>query len=177
MRQPVRGRRSEDFVDDSELKGILDRVQQWGIAADNKVNVLTAIQAAVFAFILPKTGDWIQRPSTSNYMSVALALGLLLLVAALGASVAAIFPRTKNPHRLKSVTFFGDINAMTAADYRKKLDAMTPPRWKEDYISQIHTNSIITTRKHHTIKIAVALFTAGLGVLGACYGVAVTGGW
>ena len=162
---------------DHDLKGILDRVQTWGIAADNKVNVLTAVQAAVFAFVLPKTGEWFDKPATSFWMEVFLACGLLLLAGGLAKCVDAIFPRTKNTQRIKSMTFFGDINALSLEEYRATLQEMTPEKWREDYVSQIHTNAVIATRKHQSIKIAVSLFGSGIVVLGVCYSVALLGGW
>ena len=64
-------------MNDQDLEKILDRVQSWGMAADNTVNGLTAIQAAVFAFLLPKLGEWIQNPAASVWMKIFLVVAVI----------------------------------------------------------------------------------------------------
>jgi hypothetical protein len=157
------------MIQREELKELLNRVQYFGSAADSKVGVLTAIQAAVFAYILPELGEWLEKSTTSVLMRGALVLGIVLMGYGIFKSIEAIFPRTRNPRRLKSVTFFGDIALLDVPEYRHKLESMTEEAWQADYISQIHTNSVITAQKYHSIKVAVAAFGLGMLELAACY--------
>jgi hypothetical protein len=69
----------------------------------------------------------------------------------------------------KSVTYFGDIADMTRADYRERLNAITPADLREDWIGQIHLSAGIAGRKHHNIKVAILLFCIGTMIIGWTY--------
>jgi len=168
---------SHPTLTEEQLKSILDRVQSGSQAADNKVNILTAVQAAVFAYILPGIADWLHQSGASFSMRGSLIVGAILLTIGIGASLSAIFPRTKNSRRKKSLTFFRDIASMKVDEYATKLRAATASEREEDYIAQIHINAVIATAKHRHFKTAVVLFASGLSILGLCYVVSLAGGW
>lgn len=150
-----------------ELERILDRVHEWTRAADAKTDVLVAIQAGVLAFLLPPVTTWWTNATMPppRWVQGGIALGLAALVIGIYNALMALFPRTKNPHRLKSVTFFGDIAAWKLDEYRSKLDEITNERWREDLVTQIHASAAICVMKHHAIKVSVVFFVIGLATL------------
>jgi hypothetical protein len=157
------------MIERAQLESILNRVQQWVLAADTKVSVLAATEAAVFAYVLPALAEWLEDASTTTVIRAGLFVAILLLAYGIYRSLDALLPRTRNPHRLKSVTFFGDIATLTPDAYRARLKEMTNDDWEADYVNQIHTNAVIASGKHHSVRVGVVSFGIGLTVLAACY--------
>jgi Pycsar effector protein len=160
--------------DQSSLVGILNRVQGWTVAADQKISVITAIQTIACGFLFPELRDWIRAQHTSACIRVFLVIGAALLAVGIGYSLRALFPVIKEKTS-RSATFFGSIQGWTLNEYRRHLAAMTPEDWHEDYVSQIHVNSTITTRKFQRAQRSVQCFGVGLAILGACYVAALAG--
>lgn len=152
----------------SSLVGILNRVQAWTVAADQKISVVTAVQTLACGFLFPEVRDWISRPSTSTLLRVALLIGCGCLVASIACSLRALFPVTK-VGSAKSATFFGTIESWSLADYEKHIAAMDSAAWNADYLSQIHVNSRIATRKYELAKTSILLFVIGSVIVGFCY--------
>jgi hypothetical protein len=172
------------MIETKELEPILDRIHEWTRAADVKVDILTAIEAGVVALMLPALVAWIQDPHNAAENKLWFSLGFGFLLVALMKSLQALFPRTTDQwwRRLwrwgkrdraneihKSITYFGDIADMTRADYRDRLDTITPEDLREDWISQIHLSAGIAGRKHHNIKLAILLFCIGMVIIGGTY--------
>src|SRR6266513_655993 len=125
-----------------DYEAILARIQQMQASADSKTGVLTAIQVGVLAYVLPAVAGWLEKPTTSALIQIGLAFGAGLMALGIGLAMFALFPRTKNPHSIRSVTFFGDIDTLSSDDYSQKLEKMDEPEWKAEYINQIHVNAV-----------------------------------
>jgi peptidoglycan/LPS O-acetylase OafA/YrhL len=80
-------------IETKDLEPILDRVHEWTRSADTKVDILTAIEAAVVALLISPLVTWVQDPKAENWQKLMFVLGFLLLVAALINSLQALFPR------------------------------------------------------------------------------------
>jgi hypothetical protein len=165
---------SDAVSEQSSLVGILDRVQGWTVAADQKISVVTAVQTLACGFMFPELRDWLQNAATSPSLKVLLFAAGALLVAGVGLSLRALFPVIKEAAP-RSATFFGSIDALTAAEYRALLDGMDAAAWQADYVSQIHVGARIAARKHRLVQLGVKVFVAGLGVVGICYAAALAG--
>ena len=172
------------MIKTEDLERILDRVHEWTRAADVKVDILTAIEAGVVALLMPSLVGWINDPRNPLDDRIWFSVGFAFLLFALTKSLQALFPRTsdqwwkrllqwvkgEHPDEIqKSITYFGHIADMTLADYRERLNTITPADLREDWIKQIHLSAGIAGRKHHNIKVAILLFCIGLFIIGWTY--------
>jgi membrane associated rhomboid family serine protease len=156
------------MLETRDLENILNRVHQWTWQVDQKISIFAAIQGAVFGVLLQPLFTWYQTATSERYR-VAIFLGLALQIVGIVHSAIALFPRTKNPTRTKSVTFFGDIAAQSLEDYIKKLKSMTDAAYQQDCIGQIHTCARIAALKFRYFKRAVRLSGVGLIVIALGY--------
>lgn len=154
---------SNDVRELSDLKGILDRVQLWTAAADQKTEVLTAVETLALGFLLPQVSVWLNAPHTTSLIKVLLHASCLMLAAGVAVSVYALFPRTAPT--AGSLTFFGTIQGLSLEEYRSRLGAADEKTWADDYTSQIHECSRIALTKFSLLKHSVKLFGAGLALM------------
>ncbi len=163
-----------ELTEQSSLVGILNRVQGWITAVDQKVEVVTAVQTLACGFLFPEIRDWISRPHTSLYLKVGLFAGCGLLIVSIGFSLRALYPVVKGDAR-RSATFFGTIQAWSVEEYDKHMALMDAAAWKADYISQIHVNSRVAARKYDLAKTSIVLFVIGFATVVVCYLAALAG--
>lgn len=165
--------------DHRSLVGILNRVQGWITAADQKIGVITAIQTIVSGFLFNEISDRLETERTSIAVRVALHLGAIPLAVGIGYSVIGLFPQLRKQKRRwapgQSATFFGHIQALPLEEYRKKLSDMTDDDWREDYVAQIHNNAIIANDKYQAVQYSVIWFGIGLLVITIAYFMALAG--
>ncbi len=112
-----------------DLVGILNRVQGWTVAVDQKISVIAAVQAIVCGFLFSELRDWLDAEHTTTLIKVLVFAGGGLLLVGIGFSLRASFPVIEGA-RLKSVTFFGTIASWSPAEYQKRLEEMTDDDWK-----------------------------------------------
>lgn len=165
--------------DQRNLVGILNRIQAWTVAADQKISVITAVEALICGFLFNELNSWLQTPSASMTVRLMLHVGAAGLAIGIGYSVLGLFPQLKKQKlRLtpgKSVTFFGHIEELPLEEYREKLQAMTEDDWREDYVAQIHVNAVIASDKFKAAQKSVLWFGFGLFVIVLTYLVALLG--
>ena len=161
---------ASDRTDLGDLKGILDRVQQWTAAADQKTEILTAIETLALGFVLPQVSTWLGAEHTTPLIKVMLHASCVVLAVGVAMSVYALFPRTAPS--ADSLTYFGSIQGMSLEEYRRRLEAMDPAGWADDYTSQIHECSRIALAKFRLLKRSVKLFGGGLALMVLTYVVA-----
>lgn len=163
----------------SSLVGILNRIQAWIVAADQKISVVTAIETLICGFLFVELKSWIQNPITSMTVRVMLHASAAVLAIGLGYSVLALFPQLKKKkHRRspgQSAMFFGHIQQLPLEEYRQKLQAMTEEDWQEDYTAQVHTNAVVATDKFKAVQKSILWFAAGLSAVILSYGIALVG--
>ena len=155
------------MLEKTDLESILNRVHTWTHQVDEKVNVLLAAQVGLFAFILEplteifKNADWSYKAAVGTAFS--------LQIWAIWHAGRALFPQTHNVSRHHSVTFFGDIASQSLDDYRKRVQAMTPQSYDDDFLAQIHVCSQIVTLKFTHFKKSIIRAGIGLALLGITY--------
>lgn len=155
-----------------DLPTILDRVQAWITSVDQKLGVIAAIQTIACGFLFPELSEWVQKPTTSAGVKVALVAGAVVLAMGLGFALYALFPitTTTNKRKKTSVTFFGSIVEFDSNnEYGERLEKMSKEAWRAEYLSQIRICSQIATTKYDRVKVSILVFVGGLGIVSACY--------
>ena len=109
--------------EDDRLVGILNRIQGWSVAADQKTGVIVAIQTLACGFLFPEVRDWFKSPHTSVGINIALLAAGCLLGAGIANALRALFPNIQGPE-LRSVTFFGSIQMWSLEGFRQRLENM-----------------------------------------------------
>lgn len=125
---------------------ILDKQLGWIAAADAKVAVVIAVNAATLtalaAFAASKT--------LSICAIFLLAIPVSFIVAALYCTSKALSPQTDGPQQ--SIVFFGTIEKMASADYVSTLSSISLRELQKDIGKQIHRNAQIATTKHRWVR-------------------------
>lgn len=150
-----------------DLENILNRVHTWTHQVDEKVNVLLAAQVGLFAFLLQPLIEIFKNAHWTYKAAVGTALGFQIW--AIWHAGRALFPQTHNASSHHSVTFFGDIASESLDDYRKRVHAMTPESYDDDFLAQIHICSQIVVSKFTHFKKSIIRAGIGLGLLGITY--------
>lgn len=169
----------------SDLENILKRIHEWTWRVDTKVQILIALEALAFGFLLPHVTG---RMKDASELSTTLAVvGVGMLVVSLVKNLQALFPRLhgldwrtvlrslvgKNSSVAlpTSVTFFDHIAQMTLSDYRNRVNGMESDSadYREEFISQIHICAVIVSRKFHDFRLSALVFAIGVGFIAASH--------
>ncbi|MBI3493811.1 MAG: hypothetical protein HY047_18845 [Acidobacteria bacterium] len=153
----------------TDLERILDRIHAWTRSVDQRIGVLVGLESAVLGFALIRILDWYHRLTERPWFQGAILIGLGLLTASIVEALRALFPRTGNVSRCRSLTFFGDIAGESLDSYRQKVDSANDESYRRDFVDQIHTSSVIAARKFHSFKLSVLLFASGLATVACAY--------
>ncbi|HKY22796.1 MAG TPA: Pycsar system effector family protein [Vicinamibacterales bacterium] len=177
----------------SDLESILKRVQEWIWRLDTKVNILIALEALGATTLGPRVLLWL--PNRSPLVTWVAGAGLGFVCVSALKNVQALFPRLapfdlgrflkteiwgvlaglviggRKPPAPTSVTFFGHIGAMKLDEFRRRVNEMDSEgeEWREEFIQQIHINSVIANKKFHDFKVATTAFVVGVALLATAY--------
>ena len=151
----------------TQMEKILDRVQEWIRAADQKISILLAFQGVVIAMFASKILIWVGDAVTcGGYWSFA-----LLLLGPAGMAVGAVqILRALSPHvshslPKSSISFFGDIAKHTHVDYQNDVAAAGDNTYEDDLVSQTYASSVIANTKHSRFSSSVRWFFGGLSLV------------
>ncbi len=132
----------------------LELVNGWINNLDAKASFLLAYIAVVMGFAISCGCPEIFRaevpdPITTGYIvKMALTIGLFLsLILSVVFLLGTLTARTKNNSGKYSMMFFGEIAKLSLNDYKAKVLNRTEDELIKDVLEQIHTNSIICTKK------------------------------
>jgi hypothetical protein len=149
------------------MEKILDRVQEWIKAADQKISVLLAFQGVVVGIFAPKILAWMRTcVSCDGYWSfsfllfgsASMAFGAVQILRALSPRVSHTLPKS-------SISFFGDIAKRTLTDYQNDVAAAGDDAYKDDLVSQTHASAVIANAKHSRFSSSVRWFFGGLALI------------
>lgn len=127
-------------------KWLLERQLGWISAADAKVAAVITLDTAALGGLAAAFSA--SQPPRSAWCYLAITLGAVGMIVALGCAALAAMPRTDGPPR--SMIFFGRIKSdYSAPDFVVAFDARTPKEWIDDVATQIHRNAEIAAKKHH----------------------------
>lgn len=143
----------------------------WIRHADSKIAVTLAFITATGVMLFNLVHDL----GTWKCTTIVFTLGTILaLVGAMVFSTSALAPRTKaSKGTPPNPLFFGAIASMDKASYLTTLSTLTsaPEELVLKTADQVHENSVIATKKHQRVKIAIRFELAAavsVALLGLC---------
>lgn len=98
---------------------------------------------------------WQKTLINYNFTMINMIMDSIILIVVIAALITIFFtvsPRNKNQNTSKSVCFFGTIAEMKIIDFQKCYNNLNDDEIKEQIKEQIHTNSIILSKKMKWIK-------------------------
>ncbi|NFH69615.1 hypothetical protein FDC35_06845 [Clostridium botulinum] len=137
---------------------ILGMVNTWITNIDTKVSYLLALTGVLIGVVLnkgfPSSLKRVSQISKLAELSGGEIIGaslicLLYIVSFISVIyfILAIIATIKNPNNAQSIFFFGSIGNQKFIDYTTKINGMSEQDIIEDLEEQIHTNSIICSKK------------------------------
>lgn len=147
----------------------------WIRHADSKIAVTLAFITATGVMLFNLVHDLGAWKATTIFFTVAT---ILALVGAMVFSTSALAPRTKaSKGSPLNPLFFAAIASMDKASYLTTLSTLTstPEELVLKTADQVHENSVIATKKHRRVKIAIRFEVAAaisVALLGLCQSLA-----
>ncbi len=149
-------------MDADELREILNRNLDFIKQADAKAGLLFSIQLVVMGFLIQKAYLFVDKLwSTLLLVGLTLLSGLALLFLA-----KTVYPKVSDTSTRHSLLYFGSIKTFTLGQFKKKIEKVRKQELRDDLICQVHTTSIIVSRKMNNLKIALWLFILFTGLSG-----------
>lgn len=151
----------------TQIEKILDRIQEWIKAADQKISVLLAFQGVVLTLIAPKLLAWFRFAVAHGRLTSfsLLLLGSLALLAGVVHILRALIPSLKHVLPSASITFFGDIAGMKLADFKNAIAGANDASLKDDLIAQAYVSASIASKKHVRFVSSIKWFFIGLVIV------------
>lgn len=132
----------------------LDITNSWIASLDNKASIMLAYLAVMIGFVVSHGFPVLLSRSECCEFDFSNVIKIIILVAlyiTLSVSVVlqflALKARTKKTNSNHSLLFFGEISEMSLNDYKSRILNRTEEGLIKDILEQIHTNSIICSRK------------------------------
>lgn len=136
----------------------LGMINAWISNMDTKVSFALTLSGVLIGFIfstgLPNIFKIISGVSKLEELNGGQIIGAILVCILYVVSfisilyfMLAIIARIKNPNNAQSVFFFGSIATMKFMEYKTKVNSMSEEEILEDLKEQIHTNSMICSKK------------------------------
>ena len=141
---------------------LLELTNSWIGNMDTKASFLLAYLALVNGFVVSNGVPSIfsELPSIPTgvdiWLKKILAIALYLtLVSSLFLLLGTLTARLKGNKKKTSLLFFGEIASMSLNDYKAKILNRTEEELIKDVLEQIHTNSLICTKKSRYYNVGV----------------------
>lgn len=175
IKHPKRDRYNSDRID--FLGDLLNRVDGWLRYAEAKNGVLLTLSSAAVGVALRIGFDGCFGMAAVSYWA-----GILLCLAAMAYLISSFVPRldslfqslsrpfkvNQSPPSNPNLIFFGDISSIPISEFaaglsnRLGIPTSQLSNLENDFIQQIHINSIIASRKFQFFGPSVVLFSVGL---------------
>lgn len=148
-----------------QLEKQLARVQEWIRSADQKNSIFLALVVGVSAISAKPLAELVQVNilDYSLWQLLLIALALELLIWSIIKSLFCLKPSLNT--KAKSLTYFGSIATLKSSTYKSKVKRLSGAAYEDELIEQIHTSSIIASRKHRQLSEAVLLFISGAALM------------
>lgn len=148
-----------------DLENILNRVHEWIRSADQKISIFLAFEGIVVTLLAPSLFDWVQLAllECRPFSLLLLCTGIGFIFYSLYKMIfQALMPRVAHNLLTRSILFFGDIASYELHEYQERLKQINDDDLKADFVSQIHTSSVIATLKHGKFKESVTIASIGI---------------
>ncbi|MBM3210342.1 hypothetical protein FJZ39_03330 [Candidatus Saccharibacteria bacterium] len=149
-----------------EIEKLLDKIHDWIKSVDQKVSIALALEVGVLALIAVPTTKLIQHSFFDlNWSQIGLlVVSFVLFAYGMLKAVWALKPRLRLPKKMTSLLYFESISRMKYEDFRKKLNAQRTPAYKEELAAQVHTSSVIASKKHRALAESLILFVLAVTI-------------
>lgn len=152
---------------------ILGMVNAWITNIDTKVSFALALTGVLIGFIFNKgVPSALKRVSEVSKLAelsggeiIATILVCLLYIVSFISIIyflLAIMGRVKNLNNTQSIFFFGSIGSQKLVDYKTKINEMSEQELIEDIEEQIHTNSMICSKKVKCYNIGIKFLVTNI---------------
>lgn len=151
----------------------LARIHEWIRAADQKLSIFVALQAALILAVTPLfLTELAEKQSTLGWQIVtAIVVAYIFFGCGLVACLISLYSNLKVKQKGKkesitedqlSLTFFNHISNMTSESYKKRMRGMNKKTYEEELLSQVYVSANIATKKHRFFNAALILFVIGM---------------
>lgn len=125
----------------------------WIKASETRISLTLPLSTGMLgalAFITSSDG------LNNNLMVSGIAAATFLTVSILS-GVSAYFPRTESSN--PSLIFFGTIAAVSAPDFKQRIQSRNDDDYEDDLVSQVHRNACIALIKYKRFQYSITLLT------------------
>nr|WP_207755768.1 Pycsar system effector family protein [Clostridium botulinum] len=151
----------------------LEIVNEWTSNIDTKISYSLTLTGVLIGFIfnkgLPSAWKRVSEVSklaelSGSEIGAAILVSLLYIVSFISilCFMLAIIARIKNFNNAQSIFFFGSIGKQKLVDYISKINGMSEQNIIEDLEEQIHTNSMICSKKAKCYNIGIKFLVANI---------------
>lgn len=151
----------------------LARIHEWIRAADQKLSIFVALQAALILAVTPLfLTELAEKQSTLGWQIVTvIVVAYIFFGCGLVACLISLYSNLKVKQKGKkesitedqlSLTFFNHISNMTSESYKKRMRGMNKKTYEEELLSQVYVSANIATKKHRFFNAALILFVIGM---------------
>lgn len=138
-------------------ESMLSRLLEWIRAVDTKTPLVIAIATGMLGVIAAVAPTPADLTLRS---SLGMALGAVPLLGSLVLCLKATFPQTRGP--LDSLIFFGGIATRSAEQFRDAVQKRTQEEYLLDLLAQCHRNAEIAASKYADLKRALYWLAASI---------------
>lgn len=142
------------------LEATLTRIHDWIKSADQKAGTFFALEGLFITLVLPSSILWVKNILQEGHsFSFFAGVGaIVVLLFSFLKVLVVITPRLNRKGVAKSLLYFGDISKRKLPDFKEKVKLLTPEKYREQLVEQIHTSSLIATSKHEHIRDSILSF-------------------
>lgn len=160
--------RINEAYDKNDAYQTLEMINTWISNIDTKVSFALTLAGVLIGFTfsadLPYALKRVTEVSKLSELNGGEIIAVILVCSLYISSflsilyfMTAIIARIKYPNKAQSIFFFGSVAGMELLDYKNKVQSMTKQLVIEDLEEQIHTNSMICSKKTKCYNIGIKL--------------------
>lgn len=159
------------------LEATLARIHDWIKSADQKAATFFALEGLFITLVFPSSILWVKNIlQEGHHLSFFAGVSaIVVLLFSLYKVSVVITPRLNRKGATKSLLYFGDISKRKLPDFKEKIKMLTPERYREQLVEQIHTSSLIATSKHEHIRDSIISFLLTLVLLVTSFAIYIYG--
>lgn len=153
----------------------LARIHEWIRAADQKLSIFVALQAALILGVTPMfLTELAQKQSMVGWqLIIAIIAAYVFFTCGLIACLISLYSNLEVKQKGKkesitedqlSLTFFNHISNMTSESYKTRMRRMSKKTYEEELLSQVYASAGIATKKHRYFNASLVLFVVGMAI-------------
>lgn len=151
----------------------LARIHEWIRAADQKLSIFVALQAALILGVTPLfLTELSEKQAMAGWQLItAIVVAYLLFAGGLISCLISLYSNLQVKQKGKketitedqlSLTFFNHIANMTSESYKKRMREMSRKTYEDELLSQVYVSAGIAAKKHRFFNASLILFVIGM---------------